>query len=143
MRDYNLVSRIAEQHEVWVLSLLEPDQDLADARKWLGDCRHVDGVRADRSVAGTLTCAVKNLLQRRPLATAPYWYPELAARIRELSQKIAFDLVQIEHSHMAPYRAALSPEFTAIPSSPCTISVYINTAACTCPAGEKNGRWRC
>ena len=74
-------------------------------------CRHVDGVVADRGWLGTLGVALSGLLRGRPVATAPFYYPELARSIRQLTQEQEFDIVQIEHSFLAPYRADLASEF--------------------------------
>jgi len=111
IRDYNLISRVARQHEVSVLALLEFPQERDHMQAMRSYCRHVDGVVADRSSLATLGVALRGLLRGRPMATAPFYYPELARRIKQLAQTEAFDIVQIEHSFLAPYRMDLSQEF--------------------------------
>jgi GT2 family glycosyltransferase/glycosyltransferase involved in cell wall biosynthesis len=111
IRDFNLVSRVAQQHEVSVLSLLEFPEETKHIEGMLAFCRQVDGVVADRSWLGTLAVALLGWFAGRPLATAPYYYPALARKIRQLTAEQSFDVVQIEHSFLAPYRAAVAPGF--------------------------------
>lgn len=114
LRDFNLLKRVAEHHRVWVLSLLEFKDELRHAKELETYCQHVDGVVANRGKLGTLAAAVSALSQRRPIATAPYFYPELAQRITELTRQQNFDVVQFEHTFLAPYRAALAPDFKGV-----------------------------
>ena len=67
-----------------------------------------------------LGVALSGLLRGRPVATAPFYYPELARRIRQLTQEQEFDIVQIEHSFLAPYRADLAGEFQGA----CVLSLH-------------------
>lgn len=120
IRDFNLISRVAQQHEVSVLSLLEFPEEQQHMQSMRAYCRHVDGIVADRSQLGTIAMALSGLLAGRHIATAPFYYPALARRIRQLSQEQEFDLVQIEHSFLAPYRAALVPGF----GGTCVLSLH-------------------
>ncbi len=120
IRDFNLISRVAEQHEVSVLSLLEFPEEREHLQSMRAYCRQVDGVVADRGWLGNAAMAVRGLLAGRPLATAPFYYPALAEKIRQLSHETAFDIVQIEHSFLAPYRANLAREF----SGACVLSLH-------------------
>jgi GT2 family glycosyltransferase/glycosyltransferase involved in cell wall biosynthesis len=109
IRDFNLISRIAQEHEVSVLSLLEfsgETDHMPSMRQW---CRQVDGVFASRGFIATLAVAIGGWFAGRPLATAPYYYPALARKIRQLTSEQSFDVVQIEHSFLAPYRADVAP----------------------------------
>ena len=120
IRDFNLICRVARQHEVSVLSLLEFPAEREHMQAMREYCRHVDGVVADRGWLGTLGAALSGLLRGRPVATAPFYYPELARRIRQLTQEQAFDIVQIEHSFLAPYRTDLAGEFRGA----CVLSLH-------------------
>ena len=111
LRDFNLIKRISRQHEVSVLSLLEFPEELEQKASLEPYCAHVDGVVANRSWLGTAAVAVAGLFRGRPIATAPFYYPEFARRILALTHLQTFDLVQIEHSFLVPYRAALAPHF--------------------------------
>lgn len=111
IRDFNLIKRVSEHHEVSVLSLLEFQDELERAASLEAYCAHVDGVVADRGWPGTAATAIGGMVRGRPIATAPFYYPGLARRIHLLTHSRAFDLVQIEHSFLAPYRSALAPHF--------------------------------
>ena len=111
LRDFNLIRRVARRHQVSVLSLLEFPDEMDHASALQAFCEHVDGVVADRSWLGDARTALGGLLRGRPAATAPFYYPELARRIRHLTAARQFDLIQIEHSFLAPYRSAVAPAF--------------------------------
>lgn len=111
LRDFNLIRRVARRHDVFVLSLLEPGDDLDRARSGESFCESIDGVRADRGMAASAGMAIRGLFRGRPAATATYYYPALARRITELTRDHRFDLIQFEHSFLAPYRAAIDPGF--------------------------------
>lgn len=111
IRDFNLISRVAGRHDVSVLSLLEFPDELDRAGPLSAICNQVDGIVTGRSRFGTASAAMRSLAAGRPLATTPYYYPEMAQRIHDLTASRRFDLVQIEHSFLAPYRAALHESF--------------------------------
>ena len=111
LRDFNLLRRVAKHHRVWLLSLLEFEDELDHAPELLEYCQQVDGVVAGRRSAGSLATGVAGLFRKRPIATATYYYRELAHKIAELTRQVKFDVVQIEHSFLAPYRSALPPDF--------------------------------
>jgi hypothetical protein len=111
IRDYSLLRRIAESHQVWVLSLLEFEDELKHAKSLESHCQHVDGVVANRGITGTLSTAMGGLIRGRPIAAAPYYYPEFAEKITDLTRQQNFDVVQFEHTFLAPYRTALPQDF--------------------------------
>lgn len=111
IRDFNLISRIAAEHDVSVLSLLEFPDELDHAEPLRAICSNVDGVVARRSWLGTAVAAIGGFLEGRPVATTPFIYRDLAQRIREMTGSRQFDVVQIEHSFLAPYRDALAPGY--------------------------------
>lgn len=114
LRDFNLIRRVGQHHQVSVLSLLEFEDELQHAEDLKRFCDHVDGVVIHRSAFATAKIALGSLFQQRPVATAPFYYPEFAAKISKLTQHQHFDVVQIEHSFLAPYRAALAPTFRGV-----------------------------
>jgi GT2 family glycosyltransferase/glycosyltransferase involved in cell wall biosynthesis len=111
LRDFNLVTRLADRHEVSVLSLLEFPQELERAPRLTECCARIDGVPA-RGAVGSAAGALAGWFRGRPLATGPYYHPELARRIAEMTRTGGYDIVQFEHSFFAPYRRALGPGFT-------------------------------
>jgi len=114
LRDFNLIKRVARNHQVSVLSLLESPHEKVHMSVLREYCEHVDGVVATRSWLGNAWIAISGLLRGRPVATAPFYYPEFARRIRRLTAARSFDLIQIEHSFLAPYRSAVAPTFSGV-----------------------------
>ncbi len=111
LRDFNLIKRVGRHHRIFILSLLEFEDELQHAEKLKDYCVHVDGVVASRNLLATATVALGGLFSARPIATAPYYYPQLARKITELTERHDFDVVQFEHSFLLPYRSALAPGF--------------------------------
>lgn len=124
LRDFNLIRRVARHHGVWVLSLLEFEDELQRSPELLQFCQGVDGVVASRGPLGSLATALDGLARGRPMATAPYFYRRLAQKISALTRRVSFDAVQFEHSFLAPYRHALAPGFNG-----CTVLSLHNIGA--------------
>ncbi len=111
LRVFNLLKHISQRHEVHLLSLFNP---------WRSE---------DQGVAHLETlCAQVEVISRRPRSRLENWrrllwgtlrgesrrnvldyFEGMAERIRELTEDEHFDVVQIHHTHMAPYVKAISP----------------------------------
>ena len=111
LRDFNLIKRVGKHHRVFVLSLLEFEDELQHAESLKDYCDQVDGVVANRGSLATIAAVISGLIHQRPVATVPFYYPELATKIARLTKQQSFDVVQFEHSFLAPYRSALAPTF--------------------------------
>lgn len=108
VRAYNLFSRIARRHEVWLAAHLRVDDDRAGVDHLRGMCAGVivgalpRGRSLDRAAA-----LVGHALAGRPPELAFYNSRELADGIGALARGEPFDLVLIEESHMAHYLEAI------------------------------------
>lgn len=111
LRDFNLIKRVGQHHRVSVLSLLEFEQEMHHAEKLRTFCDHVDGVVAKRGRLANVMTAFAGLFRRRPVATAPFYYPGFAGKISRLTKQHHFDVIQFEHSFLAPYRTAIDKRF--------------------------------
>lgn len=108
IRDFHLIRQISAQHSVSVLSLLESPEERRGPADFENYCEQVDTVlAAPRSWPEHLRGAARALASGRPLATHPFYYPEMAARVRALATTWNPDIVQIEHSFLAPYVRAI------------------------------------
>jgi len=108
IRDYNIIKQISQKHSVALLSLLYSPTEIESLAQLKQHCETVDGVlmrpRSGRKHFGHL---MSQLIHRRPLATSPFYYPEMAEKIRRAVTARRVDLVQIEHSFLAPYVSAI------------------------------------
>ena len=108
IHDFNLIKNISRHHSVLLLSLiLSPGQVqyVDELRKY---CDMVDFVIAKpRRVREHLSEIMRGFLAGRPLATHPYLYEEMVSKIHELVKNRGVDIVQIEHSFLAPYVEAI------------------------------------
>lgn len=110
IRDAALLRHTAGRHRTALLSLLECPEE----------ARHLPSLRAFcdpvRAVAQRPRTAIEHaegltqaLIRHRPLATHPFFYPELAAILRRAVASWRPDILQIEHSFLAPYVGAIPP----------------------------------
>lgn len=107
IRDHALISRMAKDHEVHLISFCERPPEQSDIDEVRAICHSVEIF--PRPVLGGLSFfihACHQVLLGHPLATVNYVYTELFDRIRRLLAEEHFDIFQIEHSFLAPYRAA-------------------------------------
>lgn len=111
LRDFNLVKRVARHHRVSILSLLEFENELQGAEPLNAFCGHVDGVVLKGGALKSFAAVIHRFLKRQPIATAPYYHPGFARKITELTRRERFDVIQFEHSVLAPYRSALHSSF--------------------------------
>lgn len=111
VRDYNLILRLAHRHRVSVLALLESEDERRHMPALAEFCDHVDGVVTAGGTLRAVGRALSGLARGRPMAAAPFHEPGLYHRIRDLTAAQRFDIVQIEHSLLAPYRDAIARPF--------------------------------
>jgi len=107
-RTYGLLLRLAREHEVWVATRLDAPaqaEGLAKVRD-LG-VRVESAVYQRRSPAAHLPGLARYALEGKPLELRFKYSKEFADKIHRLASEVDFDIVQIEHSDMAPYLEAL------------------------------------
>jgi sugar transferase (PEP-CTERM/EpsH1 system associated) len=111
LRVYNLLRRIAAQHEVWLATLVDPaDREEESLARLRGLCQMVATARVERRhPLAHLPGLARYALAGKPLELKFQFSAELASRIREMAIAQNFDIVHIEHSHMASYLEALPP----------------------------------
>lgn len=111
LHDFHLIRRVARRHEVSVLSLLESADELEHLDEMRAHCHAADAAVGAPNMWGALLRGLP-ALHRRPLATAPYWDAKLARILARWTREHAYDVVQIEHSFLAPFRTALPRDFS-------------------------------
>jgi glycosyltransferase involved in cell wall biosynthesis len=111
-RDYYLLQELAKENEVVLLSFCKDDRgphDVAELRRFCKEV-HIYVPPGRRP----WTSAAAHMRAGRPIATLPFYCEPFARRIAELCRVNRMDLVQIEHSFLAPYRMAIPPACPAI-----------------------------
>jgi glycosyltransferase involved in cell wall biosynthesis len=102
VRDHELIRRVAEHHEVMLLPVLARGQSVGDDRALASRCEVLSPVTVDDRPHAATARAAGSIRQRRPLASLPYVNDLLLNRLRRVVELKAPDLVQIEHSFLAP-----------------------------------------
>ncbi len=110
IRVYNLIKRISQQHEIYLLALFETPELVESISHLLKFCRQVKVV--NHEWPNPLTCLPEMLvyyLKGWPLELRLLYSQQMADLIRRLTSESAFDIVQIEHSRLALYRENIDP----------------------------------
>lgn len=111
VRSYNLLKRLAEQHQVWLATLTDGPEEAEGVSHLRQICRGVETVTLRRRsplmhVPGLLRYALAGI----PLELKFVHYEELVRKIGRLAAATDFDIVQIEPSQMAVYIEHLPPD---------------------------------
>jgi polysaccharide biosynthesis protein PslH len=112
VRDFLLLDHLANSHHIVLLCLTEePVSDTALAELERRKIHtHVFPLHVDPQW-NKLAALTRHLCARRPLATLPFYSESLARCIRDQIQTREFDVIQIEHSFLAPYVDAVPRAF--------------------------------
>lgn len=111
LRVYNLMRRMAETHEVSLATLNEDPSDVASVAHLKTFCKHViTSPEVHRSKAAYLPGLMRYGLAGIPMELYFKHSEALAQQIAALVRQEQFDIIQIEHSHMALYLEVLPPE---------------------------------
>lgn len=108
VRIYNLILRLAREHEVWLATLAYSSKEAEGARCMKKICEGVEvAVYRQRHPLAHLPALMRNAIVGIPTELIFHQSKELAYKINLLTSSIDFDVIQIEHSYMAPYLNAL------------------------------------
>lgn len=103
LRNYHIIRGLAQNHEVTLLSFVEPEQD-TDAetlRPLTSLCHHIERVAAPQRT--NFTRLRQLLFSRLPDMAHRLYTPMFDIRLRQLLQQNQFDVVQIEGIELARY----------------------------------------
>lgn len=101
LRNFNLIAQLAKRHLVCLLTFLEPDQSLDNARPLLDICEWVDSVPVPRR--GSILRLRQMLTTRQPDMAWRLWSPAFRDRLAMRLEETSFDVVQIEGIELTPY----------------------------------------
>ncbi len=107
IRIYNLLRRVANQHEVYLAGFLEESDDTTSVSHLEQFCSRVETARLQRrSPLAHLPGLIRYALAGKPLELKFLYSQELDNKIKRLLSEVSFDIVQIE-SRMGLYWEAL------------------------------------
>jgi sugar transferase (PEP-CTERM/EpsH1 system associated) len=110
LRLYNLMRRLAKEHEVW-LAAFTHDAEPEDVAALEAICERVIPLPFEtRGALDDPVGFVDYLLSGRPTELRLYHSDEIARTLNELTTSVEFDAVEIIDSFLGLYREALSPQ---------------------------------
>lgn len=101
IRDFHLLRELARSAEVSVLSLCKDDRHPAKSPELKRFCAVVETFTPP--VRGAWATLREGWSPRRPVAAAPFFFEAFAARIGALALQHRAQIVQFEHTFLAPY----------------------------------------
>ncbi len=112
IHDFNIIKQTSQHNTVYVLSLLYDSEEI----KWLSNfreyCNFCEVVIArKRSLWEHFSEFVQGLLSGQPAACHSFIYQEMKQKIHQLLAREKIDIVQIEHSFLAPYVEAIPKSY--------------------------------
>ena len=102
LRDRELIRRVAAHHDVALLPVLAQGQRLGDDPELTARCDVLGSVTVDQRLQAGLARLAKHVIRRRPLASLLYVNDGLLERVRAVTSDGEWDIVQVEHSLLAP-----------------------------------------
>ena len=110
-RNFNLLTRLAQEHEVWLAAFATTPEEKQGAEYLSKYCRGMITAEFQQTGAmGRPFRAIQYFFSGRPLDLRFYESRELFEKIREITSRINFDVVEIVDSYMGLYLEALNPE---------------------------------
>jgi sugar transferase (PEP-CTERM/EpsH1 system associated) len=105
IRVWHLLQRIAQCHDITLLSLLDAASEIRFLPHLQRYCARVETVvKQRRRPRGRLLLhLLKTMLKGQPPRNSIAYYEEMQRKVREVANTQSFDIIQIEQSHMAPY----------------------------------------
>jgi polysaccharide biosynthesis protein PslH len=108
LRNFHLIRQAARIFRTRIIALVEPHDDLSNIGKLSRFCQKVETVAAPQGIwKQSAALLFGGIHPGRPLATAFFYSPELASKIRQAVQQEDVRLIQIEHSILAPHIEAV------------------------------------
>lgn len=108
IRNLNLLKRIAQKNEVWLLALMDEDQFPVDLGPLKDICQEVILIPfGEFSALARPLQAIQFLLQGTPPELRLYETKGMIDALRDLTHRVEFDIIQFEDSYMAHYQEYL------------------------------------
>lgn len=110
IRIFNLLKRVAKQHEIYLAAMLEKPEDIEGVEYLSQFCTHVATANfKQRSRLAKLPGLIGYALSGKPPELRLLYSEELVEKIRNFAAYTDFDIVQIEHARMGLYLEILPP----------------------------------
>lgn len=111
LRTYSVLRRFARDHDVYLVAFSATDNDHDDVAHLRVFCREVVSIKQKSLKEGMpFGKAVAALLKGQPPELSMAFSQEMAREIEKLTDRVDFDVVQIEHGSMGLYLQVLPEE---------------------------------
>lgn len=113
IRIFETLRHLSRRHDVTLAAgvLRAEDMERAPAVREL--CRDVVTTIISHRTGAVLSRLSRGVLSRRPLIQSFYYDERLAEKVRDLTARAAYDIIQVEFPFLAPYLKAVDPRSRA------------------------------
>lgn len=101
IRQYHMLRHLVRNHQVTLVSFTRPDDRPEAVEHLRGICHAVHPIQMRRSLLRNVRAGIKGLITGMPMVIARDEIGEMATTLRQLTAKIAFDVVHTDQLSMA------------------------------------------
>ena len=104
---------LSRRHSVTLVSSVCRSDEMDHASAVKDFCQNVITTVLPNGTRSVVSRLSRGVLSRRPLIQSFYYDARLAAKVKELTSRVAYDLIQVEFPFLAPYLSAVEPRSRA------------------------------
>src|SRR5690606_30969857 len=109
IRTFNILKRIAQRHQVTLITFADPDED-AERLAFLREiCCDVIAIRQPKALRRSFMDKLRRLITRTPASLHRYDSPEMRGMLRNLLKSGEFEAVHVDQIYLAQYVEDLAP----------------------------------
>jgi sugar transferase (PEP-CTERM/EpsH1 system associated) len=113
IRIFETLRYLSRRHSVTLVSSVCRSDEMDHASAVKDFCQSVVTSVLPNGTRSVVSRLSRGVLSRRPLIQSFYYDARLAAKVKELTSRVAYDLIQVEFPFLAPYLSAVEPRSRA------------------------------
>lgn len=104
---------LSRRHSVTLITSVRRIEEVEQTAALKCFCENIVTTVLSDGTGPVLSRLSKGLLSRRPLIQSFYYDADVAEHVRELTSRVAFDVIQVEFPFLTPYLNAVAPHYGA------------------------------
>ena len=113
IRIFETLRCLSRRHSVTLVTSVCRPEEVEQAAALTEFCPNVVTTVLSHKTAAVVSRLSRGMLSRRPLIQSFYYDAGLARKIRQLTSRVAYDVIQVEFPFLAPYLGAIDPRSRA------------------------------
>jgi sugar transferase (PEP-CTERM/EpsH1 system associated) len=113
IRIFETLRYLSRRHSVTLVSSVCRPEEMDHASTVKNFCQNVVTTVVPNGTRAVVSRLSRGVLSRRPLIQSFYYDARLAEKVKELTSRVAYDVIQVEFPFLAPYLNAVEPRSRA------------------------------